>query len=352
MDKLMNCRISVKPLYPIYGIILLLIFSASCKRNSTATTAFYYWKTGFQLNSRQAALLQQTALNRIYIRFFDVNWNKEQHRACPNAVVQFSQPLSGLHITPVIYIANKTFENSSDTAIDSLAIHCNTLMNRLAEEQSITYTQVQVDCDWSLTTRDKYFSFLSAFKKLNRHQLQATIRLHQVKYKARTGIPPVDRGVLMFYNMGKLNADLRQRNSIYNEADAGKYVSYLKAYPLQLDIALPLFSWSVQLRDNKVIQVYGKIGRPQLNNPADFETVAGENNYRAKRSFFLAGIYVKQNDVFKLEETTANSLDMAAKQLTENLPKQQNRTIIYYELANIDLSEFKAETIQQVSDRF
>ncbi len=332
--------------------MILLIFGISCKKNSTATIAFYYWKSGFQLNSQQVALVQQTALNQVYIRFFDVNWNKEQHRAYPNAVVLFSQPLGGLHITPVIYIANKTFENSSDMTIDSLAIHCNILVNRLAGEQHMTYTRVQVDCDWSLTTRDKYFSFLSAFKKLNHHQLQATIRLHQVKYKERTGIPPVDRGVLMFYNMGKLNADLHQPNSIYNEADAAKYVSYLKAYPLPLDLALPLFSWSVQLRDNKVIQVYGKIGRTQLNNPGDFETVAGENNYRARRSFFLAGIYVKQNDVFKLEETTANSLNTAAKQLAENLPKQQNRTIIYYELANIDLSEFNAETFKQVSDHF
>jgi hypothetical protein len=332
--------------------MILLIFSTSCKKNSTATTAFYYWKAHFQLNNQQTVLLQHTASNKVYIRFFDVNWNKEQHRAYPNAVVQFCQPVGGLHITPVIYIVNKIFENTSDTAIDSLAIHCNTLVNRLADEQHIVYTRIQVDCDWSLTTRDKYFSFLSAFKKLNHHQLQATIRLHQVKYKERTGIPPVDRGVLMFYNVGKLNADLHQPNSIYNEADAAKYTSYLKSYPLKLDLALPLFSWWLQIRDHKVIQVYEKIGRAQLNNPGDFEAIVGQNNYLAKRSFFLAGIYIKQNDVFKLEETTANSLSTAAKQLTGNLPEQQNRTIIYYELSNIDLSEFKAENLKQVSDHF
>jgi hypothetical protein len=348
----MKRKIALRSGCQIYFIIVILLLAISCKKNSIATTAFYYWKAGFQLNRQQAALLQQTALNHVYIRFFDVNWNNEQHRAYPNAVIQFNQTLSGLHITPVIYIANKTFENSSGTAIDSLAIHCNTLVNHLAGEQHIAYTRIQIDCDWSLTTRDKYFGFLKAFKKLNHHPLQATIRLHQVKYKERTGIPPVDRGVLMFYNMGKLNANLREPNSIYNEADAEKYVSYLKAYPLKLDLALPLFSWSVQIRDNKVIQVYGKIRREQLDKQGDFETIASENNYRAKRSFFLSGIYIKENDVFKIEETTANSLNIAAKQLTENLPKQQNRTIIYYELANIDLSEFKAETFKQVSNHF
>lgn len=334
------------------SLIVVLLLCASCKKNGTTTTAFYYWKTNFVLDKQQGSLLQQCALNQVYIRFFDVNWNAEQHRTYPNAVVQFNQPVNPVHVTPVIYITNKTFEYIADTAIVNLAANCNALVNNIASGQHINYSKIQVDCDWSLSTRAKYFTFLSAFKKLNHHQLQATIRLHQVKYKERTGVPPVDKGILMFYNMGKFNADLQQPNSIYNEADAEKYVGALKAYPLPLDIALPLFSWSVHIRAGRVIQVYGKIGRLQLGNQANFENISGKNNFRAKHSFFMEGIYVKQNDIFKLEETTGASLNTAAKQLAKNLPYQPQRTIIYYELANINLSEFKAETIGQVSDRF
>ncbi|WPU98554.1 hypothetical protein SNE26_21245 [Mucilaginibacter sp. cycad4] len=334
-----------------FTVVVLLFPLTSCKKPGNATTAFYYWKTGFKLNEQQAGLLKQTG-NNVYLRFFDVSWNDKEQRSYPNAVVRFSDIPKGLNITPVIYITNKTFENIADTAVTTLAGHCNKLINELSAEKKISYTKVQVDCDWSLSTRDKYFSFLKAFKKLSKKQLEATIRLHQVKFKDRTGVPPVDAGVLMFYNMGKLNADLQQPSSIYNSDDADKYVAYLGSYPLKLDIALPLFSWSVHIRDGRVIQIYGKIARRQLADPARFEPTEGLANYRARTSFFLDGIYIKQNDIFKLEETDSNTLNAAAKQLTQHLPKQKHTTIIYYELANIDLSKFNQETITQISARF
>lgn len=334
-----------------FTIVIITLITASCKKPGAASTAFYYWKTSFSLNEKQADLLKQTG-NNTYIRFFDVSWNDKQQRAYPNAVVQLIEIPADLNITPVIYITNKTFENITDTAVSTLAGHCNKLINDLAQEKKISYTKVQVDCDWSLSTRAKYFSFLIAFKKLNQKQLEATIRLHQVKFKDRTGVPPADRGVLMFYNMGKLNAGLHQPNSIYNSDDADKYIAYLNTYPLKLDIALPLFSWSIHIRDGRVIQVYGKIGHRQLTDQAHFEPLAGEANYRAKTSFFLEGIYIKQNDIFKLEETDGNTLDAAAKQLAKHLPEQKHTTIIYYELANIDPEKFNAETIRQVSARF
>ncbi|HEX8024378.1 hypothetical protein [Mucilaginibacter sp.] len=332
-------------------VIAILFSAASCRKPGTASTAFYYWKTGFKLSDQQADLLKQTG-NNAYIRFFDVSWNDKQQRAYPNAVVKLNEIPAGLNITPVIYITNKTFENIPDTAVATLAAHCNKLINELASEKKINYAKVQVDCDWSLSTRIKYFSFLAAFKKLNKKQLEVTIRLHQVKFKDRTGVPPADRGVLMFYNMGKLNAGLHQPNSIYNEEDAGKYVDYLNSYPLKLDIALPLFSWAIHIRNGRVIQVYGKIGRRQLTNRGSFEQIEGEANYRAKTSFFLEGIYIKQNDIFKLEETDGNTLNAAAKQLAKHLPDQKHTTIIYYELANIDPEKFNEETIRQVSARF
>jgi hypothetical protein len=268
------------------------------------------------------------------------------------AVIHFDQPVRLLHITPVIYITNKTFDKTADTAIKTLAINCYNLVSRLAAANQINYTQLQIDCDWTLSTRAKYFSFLTAIRKLSGKQVQATIRLHQVKYKERTGVPPVDRGVLMFYNMGKLNADLKQPNSIYNPADAAKYIDRLNAYPLKLDVALPMFSWAIQIRNGRAIQVYGKIGESQLAKAADFELITGDHIYRAKHSFFLTGIYVKQNDIFKFEQVNAATLNTAAKQLAAQLSPLPNRTIIYYELANIALPEFDAETIRQVSDRF
>ena len=336
----------------MFLLAFFLLIATSCKNTSTATTAFYYWKTGFQLNTGQQELLWNAGSNRLYIRFFDINWNDQTSKPYPDAIVQFYQPTERLTITPVIYIRNKTFELINDLSNDSLATHCNGLVSRLAAEQHINYTTLQVDCDWTLTTKDKYFTFLKLLKKVSGCRIEATIRLHQVKFKQQTGVPPVDKGILMFYNMGKLNADLQQPNSIYNSADADKYISYLSTYPLPLNVALPVFSWSVHIRDGKAIQIYEQIGKKQLDNQTNFQLIKNDHCYRAKTSFFLKGVYIKQNDIFKLEEINIETLKTAAKQLAANLPQQQNRTIIYYELANLDLSAFKAETFNKISARF
>ncbi len=330
----------------------LLLAFVSCKKDSHPSTAFYYWKSTFQLNKSQEEIVRQATQGKLYVRFFDVNWNEKTSKPFPDAVIHFKQPVKKLTIIPVIYIRNKTFEVIKDADIDSLAFHCNKLVNSISSSQNINYTSIQLDCDWTLATRQKYFTFLKSFKDINHKTIEVTIRLHQAKYKQQAGVPPVDKGVLMFYNMGKLNANLEQQNSIYNEADAAPYIPYLKDYPLPFDVALPLFSWSIQIRNKKALQVYGQIKRVELDNQDNFVLVEKDHIYRAKRSIFLRGVYIKQNDIFKLEETTINSLHAAAQQLTNNLPAQKNRNIIYYELSNLNTSIFKAADLREVSAYF
>jgi hypothetical protein len=46
------------------------------------------------------------------------------------------------------------------------------------------------------------------------------------------------------------------------------------------------------------------------------------------------------------------ALEKAADQLSDHLPPLQTRTIIYYELANINFPEFTPEALNKVTDRF
>src|SRR5207253_10476713 len=128
-------------------------------------------------------------------------------------------------------------------------------VSRMAEEQGMAFQQLQLDCDWSDSSRRNYFHFvdlLSHRLKAERKIVSATIRLHQIKYAERTGIPPVSRGMLMFYNFGRIQAD-SDRSSIFNAEDAGRYSSYIAGYPLELDVVLPAFSWSVHSREGRVL---------------------------------------------------------------------------------------------------
>jgi hypothetical protein len=328
---------------------LSIIALTSCQKHSKTIIAYYYWKTTFAINPAQQQFINQSD-KELYLRLFDVQWDSTKRSPQPNAIIQFYDKLPSVNITPVIYITNKTFEKLADTSVKTLAKDCSKLLNFIIRQQHTGYNKVQIDCDWSLTSRDKYFSFLKAFKQINKHSLEATIRLHQVKYRQLTGVPPVDKGVLMFYNMGKVSPDPALPNSIYNEADAAKYLDNLGTYPLPLDVALPMFSWSLQIRDGQILHLNNRITREELSG--DNFSLLRDNIYRAKRSFFFDGIYVKENDIFKLEEMNAPSLEKAARQLAPHLSPQQNRAIIFYELGNINPHQFTPEQIRQVSDHF
>jgi hypothetical protein len=260
--------------FALSGCILLsLSILQSCKKAAPATTAFYYWKSNFNLNAGQLNILKQAANSNLYIRFFDVKWDADRELVKLNAVVNFKQSATVFEITPVVFITNTAFEHTSVNATDSLAVKVYKAVNTIAKTNHVAFKSIQIDCDWTLGTKDKYFAFLKSFKVVSRKELSATIRLHQVKYKARTGVPPIDKGTLMFYNVGQINADLHENNSIYNEKDAGRYIEFAKHYPLPLDIALPLFSWSILIRDGRVIQVYGNISRDDLKENPNFEAM-------------------------------------------------------------------------------
>lgn len=339
-----------------YMLGLLSLFLYGCKHQGTAHSAFYSWKTVFHPDQKEADLLHTAADNHLYLRFFDVVWNAQQHEALPNGVLSVKSPVNGLSITPVIYITNQSLENSNLLQMDSLAFKVNQLLNRLVTRQGICYTDCQLDCDWTVGTKTKYFSFLRAFKRYNGKRLQATIRLHQVKYPERTGVPPVDKGLLMFYNMGKISADLHAENSIYNQKDAAAYLAAVPKYHLPLDVALPLFSWAIQIRAGKVVQVYAKITLAELSDKQLFTSVLKANRplavYRALKSFYLKGVYVKKNDLFKFEGVDKELLTQAAKQVSEYLAPLENRNIIYYELSSINLLPLYEKDIKEISAHF
>ncbi|KIO75869.1 hypothetical protein TH53_18470 [Pedobacter lusitanus] len=343
-----------KVLFSVFILVgLVSCCLTGCKEKiSTASSAFYYWKTTFLLDKPQSALLNDAAGNQLYLRLFDVIWDEQKQDVRPNAIVSINQDIHQFKVIPVIYITNRTFEKLTPQQTVPLAKKINQLINDITGQNKISYQAVQIDCDWSTGTRNRYFAFLKAFKELNKKQLEATIRLHQIKYADRTGVPPVDKGLLMFYNMGKISAGLKQRNSIYNTTDAAKYVRYLPLYQLPLDVALPLFSWAIQIREGKVIQIYGKIGQKELSDTANFQQTGQSNIYKAKRSFYLSGIYIKENDLFKLETVNRKLLEKAADQLSKHLAHLEKRNIIYYELSASVASELEAKDIKEISAHF
>lgn len=302
--------------------MLSILFS--CKKESKKEISFYYWRTTFSLSLSEKKALEDLNVKKIYLRYFDIE--NVENKIRPVKPIQFDEKPNKIQIIPVIFIRNQVLLNPEYNA-NTLSENILHLIQSINEAKSIPYDEIQLDCDWSLKTKSKYFSLITAIKEKSKLKVSATVRLHQIKYSEKTGIPDVDYGVLMYYNMGKISAD--NSNSIYERKQAQKYSFNLAVYPKKLKIALPIFSWYVHTREKMVLQVY------TVFEKSDF---ADKNKYKVNgnwvtvlKSGIVKGIYLQENDKLKLESESIEDV----KQMISDI---ENRGLDFNEVILFDLN--------------
>jgi hypothetical protein len=296
------------------GIIVLLFVWPHHFGGVRPQRAFYYWKTEWRVSPEILQTLTQTRIDRLYMRFFDVEWDDVGRAPTPVAPLRFESPApAGLEVVPVVYIVNAVFLKIPYQDVAALADHVWDKVHAMAEDHGVAFQQLQVDCDWSEGSQRNYFHFVDLLNrklKAEHRFVSATLRLHQIKYPERTDIPPVKRGMLMFYNFGRIQAD-SARSSIFNAEDARRYSSYIARYPLQLDIVLPAFSWSVHSREGRVLGLIENIAEDDVAAFDGFDKMS-PNHYSASRSFFFRGRYFMTGDLLLMETTTPEDTRQAA----------------------------------------
>jgi len=267
---------------------------------------FYYWKTEWSASPAILQTLSGDRIDRLYMRLFDVEWNERDGAAEPIAPLRFeSAPPRGVEFVPVVYITNAVFLKIAYGDVEALADHVWNKIGRLTGAAGVTFGELQLDCDWSDGSRRNYFHFVDLLSRRLHAEgkiVSTTIRLHQIKYVERTGIPPAARGMLMFYNFGRVEAEA-SRSSIFNPEDAGRYSSYIARYPLTLDVVLPAFSWGVHSREGRVLGLLEHVAAADAESFDGFSRVAA-NRYTASRSFFFRGRYFAMGDLLLMETTT------------------------------------------------
>lgn len=324
--------------------MLLLLLLGCAKPHVEATRAFYFWRTTFTLTPRERALLTSTRTTRLYLRLFDVTWNARAARAEPVGRLVFTDDVpAGLDVVPVVFLRNEVFTHEPDVVA---------LADRVlaaVRAQNLVFHELQLDCDWTESTRDAFFTFCQRLREqLDGKTLSATIRLHQVKYAQRTGVPPVERGMLMFYNLGRLAPDA-ERSSIFNSQDAARYVAKLDDYPLPLDAALPVFSWAVQARGDRVIDLLSKPDLHELEaQPALTRTDA--RHFRAQAAAAVAGGYVQPGDTLTLEVMTPDTAREAATLLARHLHPRAPFTISLFDLDERNLHDWAPADLDPLFD--
>lgn len=332
-------------------IFIISLLSFSCINQSDR--AFYYWKSVFRLSQPEKKYLQEINITHLYIRFFDVDIDEVTGKPVPIACIQFAENIPNqFEAIPVIYIVNRTLLK---TKFDDMANLANKILEQtkyLASKNNIRFNELQLDCDWTEKTRVNYFALLNILKrklKTNSIILSTTIRLHQIKYKSITGVPPVDRGMLMYYNMGKINSKASS-NSIFNLSDAAKYIDHLSDYPLKLDVALPAFSWGIHIRNAAVIELLNNMSNSDFKSNNKF-TLVDSSTYTATESFFFRGFYFMQHDTVKVEEITSLQCKIAANQLKNKLSKSKRRVAIFH-LDSLILSKYEKKDLEEIFNTY
>lgn len=326
---------------------LILCFFISCQQQEQPVISFYYWKTIFRLSPKEKNTLTENQVKRLYIRYFDIDLSLKTQKPYPRTPIRFEDKVFDFEIIPVVYIKNKVM---LDKKLDvmGLAEKTNNFIQQINSKNKISIQEIQIDCDWTLESKDNYLRFIEAFKKVSNKKLSATIRLHQIKYFKKTKIPNVDRGVLMYYNMGTIAAD--SLNSIYDRNIANRYLSSLQNYPLPIDIALPVYSWGIHIRDRKIIGLRNKIDVNNLKNSSSF-VLTKEKWFTVKKSSFTGGIFYKENDQLKIETISRNDLLEMANDIEENTT-QNPKEIIFYDLDEFNLKNYDTAIFKEVIDCF
>jgi hypothetical protein len=333
-----------------------------------ALRAFYYWRTTFRLSSPEAAALRDLHVDRLYLRMFDVQWDGAGVELVGKVTLAPGQAMpAGVEIVPVVFLREELLRKLPEERLAELAATLWREVAAHATQLGVVPRELQLDCDWTDGTQAAYFALLRELRRLTMAtaarpsalRLSATIRLHQVKYRERTGVPPVDRGMLMFYNMGRFTADDDTR-AIFDNDSAARYLSRVREYPLPLDVALPIWSWVLHVRDGKVIDVLQSTDPDELagvawlrpSDPARRAPKRGvPERYVASETGFFHGSLLREGDELKTETTGPAEVAAAAALLAPRLapsPSGAPRALALFDLSERNVTRHGATSLERL----
>ena len=205
----------------------------------------------------------------------------------------------------------------------------------------VAYNEIQIDCDWTETTRDAYFRFLKALAEHSGKRLSCTLRLHQIRDRQKTGVPPVDRGSLMCYATSSPLEGM-SRNSILDMELLKSYTANINDYPLPFDVILPIYSWGIVTNHLGKVKLLNGLTADNLQTPM-FEKI-DENKYLVKEDGFLQGMYINKGFTIKIE-TIGQELLAEAKQYLES-HIERDYAWVYFHLSKGFLTRYEIDDLK------
>ena len=277
----------------------------------------YYWSTTFDIDKQKTEFLKTHRIKKLYIRYFDVVTDING-MPIPNATIKFNSKIpNGIDVVPVVFIVNDCMRNHTE----GLANKIFKRICQMSETNDIKgIREIQIDCDWTNSTRNEFFSFMSRLQTLSHKKgikLSATIRLHQLSEIP----PPTDKGVLMMYNTGDFTK-LSCHKPILDMNDVEPYLKGISKYKLPLATAYPIFGWRILFRHDKYVGI--------MHADDDLPVLTGDS------------ITVREPEMKDI---------LSAVTAVDAYRKEANDEIILFDLNNKNINRYKTNDYENIYNR-
>ena len=325
-------------------IVLLPFVLAACSHKHHHDVDFYYWKSKCVIGETECDYFNQLGSKRLFVRLFDVSME--------NGVVVPVGPIKGFEkdvlpndsiaVIPVVFITNETFYNcTDDESIARLASNVSNGITHYMGKADIAYDEIQIDCDWTERTKDVYFRFLKKLAEQSGCDISCTLRLHQIRDREKTGVPPVGRGSLMCYATSRpMEGDTR--NSILDMELLKAYTTNINDYPIDFDVILPIYSWGIVTNHLGQVKLVNGLTEDDLQTPM-FEK-QDNNLYLVKEDGFVQGLYVNSGFTIKIETITPELLAEAKQYLDHQIDR--DFPWVYFHLSQGFLDRFTIDELK------
>lgn len=376
----------------LFVLLLVILSSGSCEKEHEAEVirSFCYWKTDLSFDKEDDSIIKDMKVDHLYVRFFDVDWNPFLKQPLPVATIHdIRLNESNPEITPSVFITNEVVLKSNKKQLDSLAIQITKRIQQIGDKmndikaESIAYKivypenysnrkdfkqlnydsvksvelaklkvdfkEILLDCDWSEKSKENYFYLLQKIKKeIPTSNLTATIRLWQYKYAEKSGIPPVDKGLLMCYNVSKPD-DFQTKNSIGTSDELAQYITH-NQYKLKLDIALPLYSWAVVFRGNKfkgILSDYEQLMKDTIKLKK-----SASDKYILQDDILIGQAYLRNGDEIRIEKISDDELDKMISIIKDKIQIDNQTRVTFFSFDKKYINDYGTQNISSYYARF
>lgn len=351
----------------IYIIIFVLFSSCESSKSKKEITnekfSFYYWKNRLKYSKEIEEILISMKISKIYLHYFDVdvvkynadnenfieydeneeieetnNMNFEKgesfeeetefsddYKSYPTyVVIEIDKFFKKFKIVPVVFITNRAIKITNPKILAKN-------IKSLVDEISLYHfkkiiDEIQLDCDWTEETKNSYFKLIELLKQ--DFKVDVTIRLHQIKFKNKTGIPPVERGTLMLYNVAKIGSI--DYNSILDSRIVNQYIDKNTDYPIKLNVALPVFTQLVIINNKGDVKLLNNPDIESIVNNHKCFSVLKDNLYKVNIDTLFKSYYLYKDYKIKIEKVSEKEIIECCKILKKSKLKIKN--FIFYHL--------------------